>query len=98
MVFEKNSRERQMFADYYKLCQKWWDVTNEQLANGGWNEIIQDMDDFAKGYVTSEDRFAVHLSSLLINRIESKARGITPLCKISDGSRELIKALVDRMV
>lgn len=45
--FEKGSEEWLMFQDYWKLCQKYWDVEN---SDEYWDELIKESEEFLKKY------------------------------------------------
>lgn len=99
MGFEKGSKERKMFADFYTLCEKYWKPTPEELSgnnNQFWEGFVDDTDAFANEYGTSEDKFAVHLAGLLATRVSDMAAHKLPRCDAGDGARALITALVDR--
>lgn len=101
MGFEKGSKERALFADYYKLCEKYWEPTREELSNKNdafWNGFMSDVDGFANKYSTGEDKFAVHLAGLVASRISDMVAHKLPLCAIGDGSRALVTALIDKRV
>lgn len=95
MKFEKNSPERQMFAEYYELCEKWWDVTPDKIDDDMWVEIVRETNLFCGKYSTQDDKFATHLVTLLISRIECIQRHVRPLCDFNDGTRMMLGALMD---
>ena len=45
--FEKGSKEWRMFNEFWKLCQKFWIVEDDDAY---WQEFISDMNDFYKKY------------------------------------------------
>ena len=46
-MFDKNSQERQMFADFYKMCEKFWiPESNDDY----WAEVVKAADWFNDKY------------------------------------------------
>lgn len=43
-----NKKERQMFADYYGICQKYWTIPNDTKAY--WDELFQEAEKFNEKY------------------------------------------------
>lgn len=51
--FEKGSAEWQMFQDYYKICQKYWQPEQDETkAETYWLELGEDMNKFYNTYST----------------------------------------------
>ena len=46
--FEKNSQEWNMFKDYYRLCEQYWQI--EQGNDEYWENFVKDIEDFHKKY------------------------------------------------
>ena len=68
-MFKQNSKEWDMFADYYKLCGKYW--TPEALDNKEWwDEMWEATDEFRKKYET-EDKFAAYLVMAFRDRLKN---------------------------
>ena len=67
-MFKQNSKEWDMFADYYKLCGKYW--TPEAVDNKEWwDEMWEATDEFRKKYET-EDKFAAYLVIAFRDRLK----------------------------
>ena len=70
-MFKQNSKEWDMFADYYKLCGKYW--TPEAIDNKAWwDEMWEATDEFRKKYET-EDKFAAYLVIAFRDRLKNLA-------------------------
>lgn len=68
-MFKQNSKEWDMFADYYKLCGKYW--TPEAIDNKEWwDEMWEATDEFRKKYET-EDKFAAYLVMAFRDRLKN---------------------------
>ena len=68
-MFKQNSKEWDMFADYYKLCGKYW--TPEAVDNKEWwDEMWEATDEFRKKYET-EDKFAAYLVIAFRDRLKN---------------------------
>lgn len=68
-MFKQNSKEWDMFADYYKLCGKYW--TPEAVDNKEWwDEMWEATDEFRKKYET-EDKFAAYLVMAFRDRLKN---------------------------
>lgn len=68
-MFKQNSKEWDMFADYYKLCGKYW--TPEAVDNKAWwDEMWDATDEFRKKYET-EDKFAAYLVMAFRDRLKN---------------------------
>jgi hypothetical protein len=78
MIFEKGGVERAMFADFYRLCEEFWDMTGASSEH--WDELIRRVDEFNGKYATDNDRFAVRLSGLLTERLDDLERRRFPIC------------------
>ena len=68
--FDKDTAERQMFVDYWDLCQKCWIPENN---DDYWKNIIKQGDDFCKKH--SKIQLAVRLVVALIETKEAEMRG-----------------------
>lgn len=70
-MFKQNSKEWDMFADYYKLCGKYW--TPEAIDNKEWwDEMWEATDEFRKKYETP-DKFAAYLVIAFRDRLKNLA-------------------------
>lgn len=68
-MFKQNSKEWDMFADYYKLCGKYW--TPEAVDNKEWwDEMWDATDEFRKQYDTP-DKFATYLVMAFRDRLKN---------------------------
>ena len=45
--FNKDSKEWQMFTDFWKICQKYWEV---EITDGYWEGLVGEMRDFYNKY------------------------------------------------
>lgn len=70
MGFSKTGIERKMFADFYKLCEKYWDVKSDDKY---WEDVTKDAEEFSKTYA-SGDKFASKISLALIEKLEFEER------------------------
>lgn len=68
-VFSKNSKERQMFVDFWNLCQKHWVPENNDKY---WDEVVKDVYDFVEKHGAVE--MSSHLGVALVNTLEEKER------------------------
>lgn len=64
--FDKESSEWKMFADYWKLCQKYWEPEDD---DDYWDDVLRSADDFIKIH---NCEFAKMLSITLINYLEKE--------------------------
>lgn len=67
--FTKDSTEFQMFADYWNLCQKYWEVETDEKY---WEELVLDIDDFHRKY--SNEPLAKKLALALVDYLEERNR------------------------
>lgn len=72
MAFRKLGVEREMFADFYRLCEKYWDVEDNDEY---WRKVTNDVESFSKKYA-SDDKFASKISLALLERLEFEERRI----------------------
>ena len=93
MGFTKDSWQRAMMGEFYKLLEKWWKVPYEKRSDDAfWDEMIKDTDDFAKKYSRPDDKIAVSLAVLIISHADDQARGKGTLCE--PGSDYAIEAIL----
>lgn len=73
-VFDKYSKERQLFADYYKLCGKWWipPEGDSYEDKKWWDEMWTETDEFRKKYHDEGNRFAEDMVMALRDRLKDK--------------------------
>lgn len=70
MEFGKNSKEREMFAAYYKLCEKYWNPPTTDDPKW-WDEMWAATMEFRKKYHDGKSRFAEDLVMALHDRLKS---------------------------
>lgn len=97
MGFEKGSKEWAFCADFFELLKRFWKIP-DQLTEEFWQELIKETDDFARKHSTPEDKTAVQLASIIVQRCDDQARHVLPLCDVSSGTRLMLAALIDRGV
>ena len=66
--FENNSAERQMFVDYWTLCQKYW--LPEDTNDAYWHEVVEEIYKFTGKY--REIGLAGKLAQALITDLEER--------------------------
>lgn len=93
--FEKDSKARLMFSDYYRLAEKYWEIPAD-APDDLWKALIDDADAFISKHATDTDEFAAQLAGLLISRCECAARGILPYCGENATSGKIYAALLKR--
>lgn len=76
--FEKGSEEWQMFTDFWKLCQKYWEP---EQTDEYWECAVKEFDSFYKKYRTP---YAKHLAVGMLNALEETEKGK----RKNDGFRE----------
>ena len=82
MGFTKDSWQRAMMGEFYKLLEKWWKVPYEKRDDDAfWEEMISDTDNFARKYSQPYDRIAVSLAVIIISHADDQARGKGTLCE-----------------
>lgn len=70
MAFMKNGKEREMFAAYYKLCEKYWTPPMGE-DEPWWDSMWKDTNDFRDKYYDERNRFAEDLVFALRDRLKS---------------------------
>lgn len=68
--FEKGSPEWRMFAEYYQLCKKYWNVLN---TDEYWEKYVQESNDLYKKYASSAP-FVRKLIQSLTRELEEMMR------------------------
>lgn len=71
-MFGKDSKEWQMFAEYFKLCEKFWDLP-EKDTESFYDAAYKESGDFAEKYKT-DDQFSYYLTMSLLDHIKHKWR------------------------
>ena len=81
MAFSEDSRERRMFGEYYRLCEKYWNFTFAQRNDDAlWDRLIDDVDEFNRKFDTEEDHFAEMLTAALIQHASDQSNGKPRWC------------------
>ena len=70
MAFTKNGKEREMFAAYYKLCEKYWNPPTADDPKW-WDEMWAATMEFRKKYHNDKDMYAEDLVMSFHNRLKS---------------------------
>lgn len=70
MAFTKNGKEREMFAAYYKLCEKYWNPPATDDPKW-WDEMWAATMEFRKKYHNDKDMYAEDLVMSFHNRLKS---------------------------
>ena len=70
--FEKESKERQMFINFWDMCQRFWIPEKDDLY---WNEFIAAVDAFTVKYQDIPGNFATKIAVSLIEAKEAEMRG-----------------------
>ena len=65
MGFSKDSRERRMMGEFYRLYEK-WDELGKNMTPERWEDLIMETDDFSATYCTDGDKTASHLAALVL--------------------------------
>ena len=71
-MFGKDSKEWQMFAEYFKLCEKFWELPEED-AESFYDAAYKEGGDFAEKYKT-DDQFSYYLTMSLLDHIKYEWR------------------------
>lgn len=69
--FEKGSEEWQMFTDFWTLCQKYWEIEDN---DGFWEQSINAEDDLCKKYKGKNGFFARKLANALSDTLAEKEK------------------------
>lgn len=67
MAFEKNSEERKMFADYYRMCERFWGP--ESIAPENVSEMNDAIHQFFVKYMSVNSYFVRDLMMALIRKV-----------------------------
>lgn len=94
MSFAKDSVEREMFGEFYRLCEKYWKPTKEQAKDQQfWDQMIMDVKIFIDTYHEIGDDTLIRLTAVIVTRAEDIARGNVPICATSRAV-QLIEAML----
>lgn len=74
MGFAKGGKEWEMFAEYYVLCEKWWNPPegNSYDSKKWWDDMWTETDEFRRKYHDEGNRFAEDLIMALRDRLKDK--------------------------
>lgn len=85
MAFEKDSWQRTMMGEYYRLTEKYWTLKfDDRRSSAFWEALTDDLDKFIKTYDQKDDDFAGELAMLLLRHTEDQAKGKEVLCRLGD--------------
>lgn len=68
--FAKESQEFKMFADYWNMCQKYWNI--KDTDDKEWEQLVYDMQVFCETY--TEISLARKLASALLDDLEKRCK------------------------
>lgn len=68
--FDKSAKEWQLFQDFWRLCQQYWEP--EDKDSPYWGEVVAAVDDFTKKY--DGDIFARKIVLTFLETLELKAQ------------------------
>ena len=71
--FEKGSKEREMFVDFWDLCQKYWQPEKADLY---WKELIAEVDAFCLKYQEIPGNLATKIAVSFIEAKEAELREV----------------------
>ena len=84
MSFAKDSKERAMFGELYRLCEKYWQPTEEDRADQGfWDRMVSEFMEFVNKYSEYGDDTLVRLAAVVITRAEDITRDNCPICGVN---------------
>lgn len=84
MSFAKDSKERAMFGEFYRLCEKYWKPTEEERADQGfWDRMVNEFMEFVNKYSEYGDDTLVRLAAVIITRAEDITRDNCPICGVN---------------
>lgn len=74
MGFTKGGKEWEMFAEYYVLCEKWWNSPEGDSYEDKkwWDDMWTETDEFRKKYHDEGNRFAEDLVMALRDRLKNR--------------------------
>lgn len=67
--FTKDSTEFHMFADYWNICQKYWNVEKDEKY---WEDLVFDIEEFHKKY--TDVPLSKKLALALLEYLEERNR------------------------
>lgn len=94
--FDKGGMQHQAHGEFFQLCKKYWNPTDEQLKDDGfWNVLVAETNEFSRKYCSDQDRFWAKEVTNLVQRVYDISRKTYPLCSPSDGAYQLIHAMME---
>lgn len=71
--FGKGSPEWKMFSDYWLLCQKYWEVEDNENY---FQKAMQEVKEFRKKYEKTNPIFSMEITLAFINTIDKKYKNM----------------------
>lgn len=69
-IFSKDSKEFQMFGDYWNLCKKYWNI--KQSDSDEWEQFVYDVQEFCEKYECVS--LARKIALALLNDLEERCK------------------------
>lgn len=69
--FTKGSQEREMFVEFWDVCQKYWIAEDN---DNYWSDLINTLDDFGNKYKSIPGAFAARLSVAFVEAKEAEMK------------------------
>jgi hypothetical protein len=69
--FKKDSVERQMFVEFWNICQDYW---VGEKSDQYWSDLINTLDDFGNKYKAIPGAFAARLSVAFVEAKEAEMK------------------------
>ena len=69
--FTKGSQEREMFVEFWDICQKYWIAEDN---DDYWSDLINTLDDFGNKYKSIPGAFAARLSVAFVEAKEAEMK------------------------
>ena len=83
MAFAKDSKERMMFADLYKLAEKYWDIPEDMINDETyWEGFFFDMQSFCRKFKDETDQYALRQAGLLMQRVRDISHKKEIICQL----------------
>lgn len=93
MSFAKDSKERAMFGELYRLCEKYWQPTEDERADQGfWDRMVSEFMEWVNKYSEYGDDTLVRLAAVIITRAEDITRDNCPICGVNQS--KLVAAML----
>lgn len=95
MTFGKDSKERAMFGDFYRLCERFWEPQEDNKLEW-WQDQLNAVDAFIRDYETDTDSTARALAVVLMTRADDIANKRPVICETR--SSGAIPILLDKLL